>query len=161
MDTKEAKKQVIEAHKTRAIMYYYLYEEIEKECGEDRAQVIFKKATHRRGKDIQKSYEQFLIESNYQGLAEHFCTSSPSEGELFHPRIEEVEKNRAVLTMDSCPLISAWKDLGLSEEKIKVLCEVSSYIDFGTFESENTELSFTHQIGRGDDKCRLIIQKKL
>ena len=160
MDKEEAKKQIFEAHKTRAIMYYYLYEEIEKQCSEEKARIIFQNATYKRGKDIQKSYEKFLKNHDYKGLAEHFCLSSPSEGELFTPSIEKIENDRAVLTMESCPLVSAWQDMGLSDEKIKTLCQVSSHIDFGTFESQETELSFTHQIGKGDDKCRLIIQKK-
>ena len=161
MNIDEAKKQIYEAHKLRAIMYYYIYDEIEKECGKDIAQVIFKRATYRRGKDIQKEYKKFLKESDFQGLAEHFCSSSPSEGDLFQPHIEKVENNKAVLTMSSCPLVSAWKELGISEEKIKILCEVSAHIDFGTFKSHETELIFTHQIGKGTSECRLIIQKKL
>jgi predicted ArsR family transcriptional regulator len=160
MNKEEAKKQIFEAHKLRAIMYYYIYDEIEKEYGEDIAQQIFKKATYRRGKDLQKGYEQFLKDTNFQVLAEYFCASSPSEGDIFHPHIEKIENDRAVLTMSSCPLVAAWKELGLSEEKIKILCDVSSHVDFGTFESEETELVFTHQIGSGNEKCRLIIQKR-
>jgi predicted ArsR family transcriptional regulator len=160
MDIEKAKKQIFEAHKLRAIMYYYIYDEIEKEYGEDIAQVIFKRATYRRSKDIQKQYNQFLKDSNFSGLAEQFCSSSPSEGDLFQPHIEKIENDKAVLTMSSCPLVSAWRELNLSEEKIKILCNVSSHVDFGTFESQGSELIFTHQIGKGDNECRLIIQKK-
>jgi hypothetical protein len=62
--------------------------------------------------------------------------------------------------MEACPLVFAWKEMGLSEEKIQTLCEVASAIDKGTFETETTELVFTHQLGKGDLKCRLMIQDK-
>jgi predicted ArsR family transcriptional regulator len=160
MTKEEAKKQILEAHKLRAIMYYYLYDEIEKECGEDKAQMIFKKATYRRGRELYKEYERFLKDIKFQEVADYFIKSSPSGGDLFQPRIEKVENNRVILTMNSCPLASAWRDLGLSEEKIQKLCEASSSIDFGTFESDSTEIKFTDQIGKGNERCRLIIQKK-
>ncbi|HLC16404.1 MAG TPA: L-2-amino-thiazoline-4-carboxylic acid hydrolase [Thermodesulfovibrionia bacterium] len=160
MTISEANQQILEAHKLRAVMYYYLYDEMEKTFGEDMARQIFKRAAFRRGQDIQRDYHHFLETRNYDGLADKFCKSSPAEGMLFHPGVEEVDSQRAVLIMETCPLVSAWKEMGLPEEKIKTLCEAASAIDNGTFESETTELVFTHQIGKGDSMCRLIIQDK-
>jgi len=160
MTITEANQQIVEAHKLRAVMYYYLYDEMEKAFGEEMARQIFKRATYRRGQDIQKNYRPFIEQHNYQGLAEEFCKSSPAEGTLFHPRVEKIDTQRAVLIMEACPLVFAWKEMGLSEEKIQTLCEVASAIDKGTFETETTELVFTHQLGKGDLKCRLMIQDK-
>jgi predicted ArsR family transcriptional regulator len=160
MTITEAKEQILKAHKTRAIMYYYLFDEMEKELGQETAIKIFKKATYRRGKDIQQEYINFINDDNFQALAEHFRISSPAEGELFHPKVEHTDNTSAILTMSSCPLVSAWIELGLPDEKIKLLCEVSAEIDFGTFESNNTNLTFTHQIANKDSVCRLVIKKK-
>ena len=160
MTESEVKQQILQAHKLRAFMYYYLYDEMEKAIGRDKAMEIFKKAAYRRGLDIQGSYRPFIEKNDFDSLAKFFCKSSPAEGTLFNPVVERTDNQMAVLIMETCPLISAWKEMGLSEEKIQTLCEVASAIDKGTFESETTELIFTHQLGRGDSMCRLIIKDK-
>lgn len=156
----ETKQQILEAHKFRAVMYYYLYDEMEKDLGEEKASQIFKKAAYRRGQDIQKNYRTLIEKHDYEGIAKLFCELSPAEGILFQPGIERTDTQMAILIMEVCPLVSAWKEMGLSEEKIQTLCKVASSIDNGTFESETTELVFTHQLGKGDSMCRFIIKDK-
>jgi hypothetical protein len=39
------------------------------------------------------------------------------------------------------------------------MCDVSSAVDFGTFESAGLQLEFRERIGAGGDKCTLIITK--
>jgi predicted ArsR family transcriptional regulator len=159
MDIETLKQQIVDAYKKRAMVYYYLFDEMEKAFGQAEAQKIFKQATYRLGQDIQKQYAQFLNQDDFQGLAAYFRDSSPLNGELFHPEIEGVDQGGAILTMKSCPLVSAWKELGLSDQKIQTLCDVASAIDYGTFETDKTALSFTHQLGKKDSLCRLTIQK--
>jgi hypothetical protein len=160
MDISDAKKEILEAHKLRADMYHYLLEEMERAFGEEKAREAFKKATHRKGRDVQKHYQESLASGDFHGLARHFVEASASEGELFSPSVETSDSEKAVLTMASCPLVAAWKELDLSPGRIQALCEVASAIDFGTFESGSTSLSFSHRIGAGDSICRLIVAKK-
>lgn len=159
MTEPEAKQQIMDSHKLRAFMYYYLYDEMEKALGEEKAKQIFKRASYRRGQDVHENYRTFVEKHDYDGIAKLFCKSSPADGDLFHPRIETTDSQKAILIMEACPLVSAWKEMGLSEKKIQTLCDVASAIDNGTFETENTELIFTHQIGKGDSMCRLIIKE--
>ena len=151
---------VRDAHRLRGIMYSYLLDEMERELGREKAQQAFRRATFRRGLDVRKQYGPFIEKGDFEGLARHFVESSPAGGSLFQPAIEKADAQCAVLTMSSCPLVAAWKDLGLPAERIKELCDAAYAIDFGTFESDRTGLSFTHRISAGDSMCRLIIQKK-
>ncbi|MDQ7821267.1 MAG: L-2-amino-thiazoline-4-carboxylic acid hydrolase [Candidatus Eremiobacteraeota bacterium] len=160
MNIDAAKKEIREAHKLRAVMYHYLLEEMERAFGAEEAREVFKKATFRKGRDVRKQYEDFLTRGDFHGLARHFVKASAAEGELFSPAIESADGEKAVLTMAGCPLVEAWKELGLAPPRIKVLCEVAAAIDYGTFESEKTSLSFSSRIGAGDPCCRLTVAKK-
>ena len=79
--------------------------------------------------------------------------------ELFHPGVEETGEGRIVLSMTSCPLMDAWRALGLTPEEADVLCEVSAAVDEGTFAAAGLELTFLDRLGRhGADKCLLELR---
>jgi predicted ArsR family transcriptional regulator len=159
MEIRDAKREIRKAHKMRAVMYHYILEEMEKAFGEEKARKAFSRATFRKGRDVRKQYEGFLADGDFDGLAKHFVKASAAQGELFTPAIESTDGEKAVLTMASCPLVEAWKELGLPPERVRVLCEVAAAIDYGTFESDRTSLSFSHRIGAGDSMCRLVVAK--
>jgi len=160
MEINDAKREIREAHKMRAVMYHYILEEMEKALGEEKAHETFSRATFRKGTDVRKQYEGFMAAGDFAGLANHFVKASAAEGELFSPAIESAGGEKAVLTMSSCPLVEAWQELGLPPERVKILCEVAAAIDYGTFESDRTSLSFSQRIGAGDSMCRLVVEKK-
>lgn len=160
MNTERAVDDTLSAFKFRGVMYYYLFDEMKREFGREKAREVFKRATYRKGVDIQKNYKKSMDNLDFKGLAKDFCDLSAANGSIFHPGIEEVNDNEAIITMASCPLVESWKELGLSPEEIDEMCEVSSAIDYGTFESYVTKLAFSHRIGSGDKMCRLIVSKK-
>jgi len=158
VDIEEAKTQILEAHKVRAIVYYFVYDEMERVLGAETALTMFKKATYRWGQLVQRKFEEFLLSGDLEGLTKRFCESVPSDGELFAPTIESISHEQAILLLRNCPLVTAWRELGLPPERISQLCEAASAVDHGTFETEKTCLQFTAQIGKGDPYCRLIIK---
>lgn len=151
-------KQIEDAIKDRAIMYLYLFEGMEKKFGAEKAKEIFKKATYRRGVDKGKKYAKF--KNDLTKIADTFVTTSPADGKIFMPQKIKADKNTATLTMSSCPLVTAWKELGLSKSKIKLMCDLAKEIDYGTFESNGLKLDFKSTIGAGDKCCRLEIGKQ-
>lgn len=154
---KKYEKQIEDAIKDRAIMYYYLYEEIEKKFDTKAAKEIFKKAVYRRGIDKSKKYSEICGDLNK--VADLFVTSSPSGGKIFKPKKIKADKNTAILTMRACPLVNAWRKLRLSKNKIKLMCDLAREIDFGTFESAGLKLKFAGTIGAGAKCCRLELNK--
>jgi len=160
MTVDEAKQEIKSANKMRAILYHYLLDETEQAVGAEKAAEIFRKATHRRGRDIQKMYGDCLTGCDFREVARKFVAISAAEGTLFTPAVESADDDRAVVTMKTCPLVEAWKEMGLSGDRIARLCDVASAIDHGTFESEATTLAFSHKLGQGDEMCRLIISKR-
>jgi hypothetical protein len=158
MNLEDAKNEIVSANKQRAVIYAYLLEEMENALGAEKAQELFKKATFRRGRDIQAQYRTYLESGDFKGLAQHFVQSSAAGGELFRPKIEKADEKEAIVTMDACPLVAAWKEMGLDAARISTLCDAASAIDHGTFESERTSLIFSHKIGSSNSHCRLIIR---
>lgn len=152
-------KQIEDAIKDRAVMYYYFFEEIKKKYGLAAAKEIFKKAVYRRGVDKGKKYSAH--KNNFNKIADIFVNGAPADGEIFKPKKINAGKDGAILTMSACPLVKAWKELGLSKNKIKLMCDLSREIDFGTFESNGLKLKFKKLIGAGDECCRLELRKQV
>lgn len=156
-------KQTEDAIKDRAIMYYYFFEEIEKKYGENAAKEIFKKAVYRRGIDKGKKYKIAGtgrdLSLQFYKIADIFVNGSPADGAIFKPKKVKTDKCGAILTMSACPLVKAWKELGLSKSKIKLMCDLAREIDFGTFESAGLKLKFASVIGAGDKCCRLELKR--
>jgi len=150
-------KQTLDAIKDRAIMYLYLFEGMEKKFGAESAKEILKSATYRRGVDKGKKYKN--AKNDLNKVAQIFTTCSPADGNIFKPKKIKSDKDTAALTMSSCPLVAAWKEHGLSKSKIKLMCDLSKEIDFGTFESNGLKLDFKSTIGAGDKCCRLELRR--
>ncbi|MFH1453762.1 MAG: L-2-amino-thiazoline-4-carboxylic acid hydrolase [Armatimonadota bacterium] len=150
--------QIESAIKDRAVMYYYVFEETRKKYGEKTAKEILAKAAYRRGEDKSKKY--FKYRNDLRILADTFVKTSPGDNTVFKSKKIRADEKNAVLTMSSCPLVKAWKELGLSKKKIKTLCDAAREIDFGTFEPNGLKLKFESLIGAGDKCCRLVLAKK-
>jgi hypothetical protein len=57
-------------------------------------------------------------------------------------------------------LVDMWKEMNLSEDKIKLLCDVACRIDFGNVESKGLKLEFKSRISYRDASCVLDITNK-
>jgi hypothetical protein len=147
------------AFENRGIIYYYLFDEARKAMGKEKAVEIFKKGIYRRGQDIGKVYKDLAGKGDFRGIAEIFINGVPCEGQLFSPEIVEISEDGCVISMSSCPLADAWKEIGLSGEELDLICDVASAVDFGTFESAGLKLEFKERIGEGKDKCTLVITR--
>lgn len=77
--------------------------------------------------------------------------------------METVEKDDRTLSVDFhyCPLVEAWKKLGLPQDEIAALCDIAMDGDRGIIEGLG-ELDFAlpKTIANGDGVCQIRITKK-
>jgi hypothetical protein len=153
-----AEEAFIKATKARAKAYYYLYEEMVKEFGVQKADKVFSKAMYNLG--LEKA-ETFRPESKDSAeiLADEFVKDGLGK-KVFSQTVIESSNLKAVIEMRSCPLVAAWKEMNLSEQKIKKLCDMAHQIDFGTVEGKGLSLNFPNRIACGDESCLLEVYKK-
>ncbi len=157
----QAGRETRAAFENRALMYYYIFDELSGEVGRDRAAEVMKRAIRRRGEEVGKKYASAARAGDLKAVAHTFCTDSPCQGELFHPGVEGLAEDHLVLRMTSCPLVDAWRSLGLPPEDVDLLCEISAAVDYGTFESAGLELTFLDRLGRpGADRCLLELRPR-
>lgn len=147
------------AFENRAVMYAYIYEELEDELGPERAAELMKRAIHRRGLEIGRKYRPAAHAGDLEEVGRIFCETSAAGGELFEPGVEEEGDERIVLRMCACPLVDAWKAAGLGADEIDRMCEISSAVDEGTFEAAGLELTFLDRLGiPGSEHCLLELR---
>jgi len=145
----------------RALIYYYLFDELAAEIGRERAADVMKRAIKRRGLEVGKKYREAAESGDLEAVGRIFCEGSPCGGALFQPGVESSEGERIVLHMAACPLVDAWRGLGLAPDEIDLLCEISAAVDFGTFESAGLELEFLDRAGKaGSTRCVLQLDRK-
>jgi len=87
------------------------------------------------------------------------CATSPCEGALFEPGVEELEGDTVVLRMTACPMKEAWEDMGLSPDQVDLMCRIAAAVDEGTFEAAGLELTFKDRLGApGSSRCLLELK---
>ncbi len=66
-----------------------------------------------------------------------------------------VDKDNIHAEFHYCPLISAWKKLGLDEDRIALFCDIAMDGDRGIAESMGLEFTLTDTIAKGCKTCKL------
>ena len=147
------------AFENRALMYYHLFEEMSAEMGRAKATEVMKRAIRRRGIEVGQKYRPAAEAGDLEAVGRIFCEGSPCGGALFAPGVEERSEGRLVLRMESCPLVDAWSEAGLSAGEIDTLCEIAAAVDEGTFEGAGLELTFLErQPQPGGQRCLLELK---
>jgi hypothetical protein len=155
----KARAETRSAFENRALMYYYIFEELSEDLGVERATDLMKRAIFRRGLEVGAKYREAGRAGDLEAVAEAFCGGSPADGELFDPGVEKLEDGRLVLRMRACPLVDAWRKHGVPAEKIDTLCQIAAAVDEGTFEDAGLELAFDDRLGQpGSEQCLLELK---
>lgn len=81
--------------------------------------------------------------------------------EAFDQEVIELGDEHSVAHFHACPLVEAWKNYGLSPERIAYLCDLASKGDFGRASNfPHLEISFPQKIAHGDPVCELDVKRK-
>lgn len=143
----------------RALMYAYMYEELSDELGEERATELMRRAIHRRGLEVGRAYRAAAQAGDLEQVGQIFCEGSPCGGALFDPGVEDIDEDRVVLRMTSCPLMDAWRRAGFDPEECERLCFIAAAVDEGTFEGAGLQLEFLDRLGvPGSERCLLELR---
>lgn len=140
----------------RATWMALIYEEVEK-AGMN-AEAIFRKAIHRCGnihgeryramcdnpEDCRDFEKVFLNETGVKTFDMNGISSTESE---------------VCTNFSYCALLSAWKKLGLSDEKCALLCDIAMDGDRGIAETMGLKLNLPCTIAGGADCCKLHFTK--
>lgn len=77
--------------------------------------------------------------------------------------METIEKDDDTLSIDFhyCPLVEAWKKLGLPQDEISALCDIAMDGDRGIIEGLGClKFDLPKTIANGDDVCQIRITRK-
>ena len=134
MSELQLRKELVDAFKNRAILYYLIFDELRRELGEAQATAILKRAIYRRGQQKGQKYSQFAP-NDFEGLKNAFVGGIPDEGRLFDPHVMRCDAAGLDVHLEACPLKDAWEELHLNDHDQTLMCEIAGEIDKGTFEA--------------------------
>jgi len=81
--------------------------------------------------------------------------------EVFDKEVVQLQPEHSVARFHFCPLWAAWKEMGLSPERIARLCDLACKSDYGRASNfKNTVLTFPKRLACGDEYCQLDARKK-
>jgi predicted ArsR family transcriptional regulator len=133
-EEQELRRQLKEAHMSRALVYAALYEALAERFDAETAEEVMKRAIYRRGREIGKRFAAYGP-SDLAGLCAAFLDFVPDHGRLFAPEVRRADKDSLDIKFHACPLREAWQAAGLSDERIATLCRIAGVVDNGTFEA--------------------------
>lgn len=161
MDGERSKRETRAAIENRAVTYRYIFEELEGELGRERAIEVMRRAIYKRG--LAHGQEKYLAaaqEGDFDAVGELFVGGSAADGELFKPTVERVDREGVDLSMRGCPLVDAWKGMGLAEEEVDLMCRIAAAVDEGTFDGAGLRVTFKERLGQpGGSVCLLEIRR--
>lgn len=159
-EIEKARRETRDAFRNRGILYRLFFEEISKEVGEEKAAGIMKKAIYRWGGAKSDRYKSLAEKGDFKGIADEFVKTSVCNGEIFKPSVDKIDEKSAVIDMKGCPLVEAWREMSLSEKEIVKMCEIANATDYGKYEGMGLKLTIESTIAKGEERCRLLLEKK-
>jgi L-2-amino-thiazoline-4-carboxylic acid hydrolase len=153
----DLRRQLKEAHMSRAMVYAAIYDELVERLGESAAEEVMKAAIYRRGLEIGRRFSKFGP-ADIEGLRNAFLDFVPEKGRLFQPEVRRCDAGGLDIKFHACPLKEAWQAAGFAPEKIATLCRIAGVVDDGTFAAAG--FSFSAETWRPDEEgcCFLHIR---
>jgi hypothetical protein len=158
MPDEQIRRELYDSYKNRAILYYFIFDELRRELGPEKAEQIMGRAIYRRG--VQRGQEKYAAygPKNLAGLKEAFVGGSADEGRMFQPEVLRDDPEGLDIKFHGCPLRDAWMEMGLPAEDVATMCRIAARIDNGTFEGAGFRFhADTWQPG-GEGCCYLHIR---
>jgi hypothetical protein len=143
--------------KNRARIYAHIYRELSREVGTEKAFEILKRALYARGKEKGLQLADKIGEPDLHQIAAEFVEGKGDMDAFGHEIVQEHEEY-VLLRLNRCPLVDAWKDLVLSPEEQKRMCDMACQIDFGKFEAAGYKLTFNCRIADGSKSCDMCVK---
>ena len=144
--------------KNRASIYVHIYRELSKEVGSEKAAEILKRALYQRGKEKGLQLAVHLGHPDLHKLAIAFVEGKADMDAFGHEIVQE-HAEYVLLRLNSCPLVEAWREAGLTPEEQKNLCDIAYQVDFGKFEAAGYHLAFNCRIADNCKSCDMKVTR--
>ena len=134
----------------RSIVTYLIWKELEEKLGRDEATAILARVHRRFGQisgqrwgEVHDAAEALYAQINVGGVL------------VWEQSVSQCSPEYAQKDFKACPHIEAFRSLGATDEEVRILCQdILSEGDYGNLDPhEGVEVSFSAQIGAGDDHC--------
>jgi len=144
------------AIRQRAKFFAFVYDEIRKQYGKEKASEITSKAAYTLGVERGKNSLKAKPELS-KGKLSDWTDRTRKQLVIFDSRVPK----EGIIQMYDCPLVDAWKELGKSTDEIRALCDAAVASDQGEVSILPFTLQVTHRIGTGEPYCEQVYQKKI
>jgi len=155
LNHEEAITKIRDAHKKRAEYLYFIFQEMMRELGKEKAEEVMRRALKRAGRHYGSKMH---LESTPLGFIK-FLEESSHEA-TFERKIKMRNDDQCIFTIGYCPLVAAWKGLDLGTREIRLLCDIAMEVDLGMIEALGLHLDLAKSLGSGEDCCEMIITQK-
>jgi hypothetical protein len=149
-------RELKDAFKNRALLYWSIYDELRREIGPERAAAVLARAIERRGRDAGDGLFRGLP-ADPAAIAERFLKTSPAEGRLFPTEVRR-EGGGVHIKVVSCPLKQAWEEAKLPAADMATMCRIAGHFDNGLFGGRGIDFSAETWSEGKDGCCRLHLQ---
>jgi hypothetical protein len=126
-------RELDDAFRNRALIYWSLYEELRAELGAERAAAVLGRAIERRGAAAGAALFAGLRERTPAAVADAFLAVSPDGGRLFPHAVRRDADGAVHIKVTRCPLKDAWAAAGLAPDDMATICRIAGRFDTGCF----------------------------
>ncbi|HOM18788.1 MAG TPA: L-2-amino-thiazoline-4-carboxylic acid hydrolase [Thermoguttaceae bacterium] len=130
----QLRKELRDSYTNRAIIYWFLYDELRRALGSEQAEALMGQAIYRRGEQKGKELYRRFAPNDLAKLREAFVGRLPDRGRLFQPELLRADADALDIKFHACPLREAWQEMELSDTDAAALCRIASRVDYGTFQ---------------------------
>ncbi len=150
--TTEAVRSAVE---DRAMYLFFLLKEMEAAVGPEEAERLASQAVYRYGQTKGQRMGPLTTPADF--IAHQM---RPGRQEIFDKEEIEAGESRGEIRFHYCPLVAAWKRLGVTSEELSRLCDIAMRGDHGMLSHTPMMLKLPCSIARGDPYCQLILELK-
>jgi len=78
---------------------------------------------------------------------------------LFEMEVTELGEDKLEIEFNYCPLVSAWRKLGIDNKKIKTLCDIAMDGDRSIAKQVGLDFTLGETIAKGGSRCEVLFRK--
>jgi hypothetical protein len=138
-DAEQLERELKDAFKNRALIYWEIYDELRRELGPEKAGALLGRAIERRGKAAGDALLSGIA-ADPVAIGERFLAVSPANGRLFPTEVRR-EDGALHIKVKACPLKEAWEESGLPAADMATICRIAGRFDNGVFENRGVRFS--------------------
>ncbi len=158
-DAATLRRELAEAFAARAHLYRLILDVLGERHGAAEAESALAEACRRRGAEVAAALFQ-NVPPDPEAVGRRFLLASPDGGDLY-PHVAETTADGFTISVQSCPLKTAWQDAGLPPARVAALCRIAGEFDRGLFEAAGVSFeNSTWTEARGGGCCRITLSRR-